>query len=137
MRPAHPILLIAVVTVILGISCRYFSGADPNLTPGPQPFTDASSLKFIPDSLPDAQQGTPYQVQIKVENVKTFVGQFAVETGNLPPGLSLERVAGENAARIVGTPAETGTFTFVLNVWCEGTNSPGQTGRKEYAIVVK
>ncbi len=137
MRPVYLILFIAFATLIVGISCRFFSGAIPSSTSEPQPFADDSLLKFVPDNLPDAQQGTPYQVEIKVENVKTFVGQFAIETGNLPPGLSLERVTGENATRIIGTPAKQGTFTFVLNVWCEGTNNPGQTGQKQYTIVVK
>jgi hypothetical protein len=72
-----------------------------------------------------------------VGNVLTFVGQFEITQGELPAGLSLERVRSENAVRIKGTPLERGTFVFVMSVWCEGTNDPGQTGEKEYTIVVK
>jgi hypothetical protein len=55
----------------------------------------------------------------------------------LPRSPTLERVQGEDSVRIVGTPAETGTLTFKVFVWCYGTNVSGQTGEKEYTIRVK
>ena len=137
MRSTYRILSIALMALTVEISCQFLSGTPLVSTSEPSPPIDDSVLKFDPVNLPDAQQGAPYQVEIKVENVKTFVGKFSVEDGNLPQGLSLERVPGENAVSIIGVPTEKGTFTFMLYVWCEGTNSPGQTGQKEYTITVK
>lgn len=48
-----------------------------------------------------------------------------------------DAVAGENAAKIVGIPQQRGTFSFTLDVWCFGTNLPGQSGNKAYTIVVE
>jgi ribosomal protein L6P/L9E len=111
---------------MVGVSCQFFS----NITP------DDFSLRFNPANLPDAQNGVPYPVEISVENVKTFVGLFSVIAGKLPPGLSLERVPGENMVKIIGTPTEDGTFAFTLEAACEGTNTPGQVGDHLYQIIV-
>ncbi len=94
-------------------------------------------LKFDPDQLPDAQVGTAYNVEIHVTENRTPVGNFATGAADLPGGLKLEKVEGvEDTARITGVPAEAGTFTFKIRVWCYGTNVSGQTGEKEYTIVV-
>jgi len=34
-------------------------------------------------------------------------------------------------------PTETGTFKFTVGAWCLGTNVSGQTGQREYELVVK
>lgn len=110
----------------------------PEETPEPPPYVaDDRLLQFEPDNLPAAQKGVSYEVEIKIENVKTFVGEITVSESELSPGLALERVAGENSAKIMGIPQQTGTFSFTLDVWCFGTNLPGQTGNKAYTIVVK
>jgi hypothetical protein len=137
MRLARRILWVMMVMSMIGVSCRFFSGMAPSTTTEPQPPVDDRALKFEPADLPDAQKGVPYEVEVRVENVLTFVGEFTIVKGKLPTGLSLERVPSENATRITGVPQETGTFAFVLGAWCEGTNDPGQTGQKEYTIVVK
>jgi len=126
-QTAHSVLLIALMVLMVGVSCRFFSNISP----------DDLSLKFNPADLPDAQNGVPYQVEISVKNVKTFVGQFSVKEGKLPAGLSLEMGPGENMVKIIGTPTENGTFVFTLEAACTGTNDPGQVGDHIYQIIVK
>jgi hypothetical protein len=129
----------ALLMLVVGLSCQFLSGIEPTSEPEsvPIPWDEEEwQLKFLPDQLPDAEQGTPYHIEIRVENVDTFVGEFIVAEGMLPPGLNIERVSGENAAIILGVPTESGSYTFILDVWCYGTNDPGQTGHKEYKIYV-
>ncbi len=94
-------------------------------------------LYFHPDALPPAQAGVPYEAKVSTSNNETPAGDFSVSEGALPPGLTLEPLKGENAARIFGTPTEAGTYKFKIFVWCYGTNISGQTGEKEYILVVK
>jgi hypothetical protein len=95
-------------------------------------------LKFEPAEMPAAQLGVPYGVRVTISDNVTPAGQFSISAGALPRGLALEKLQGEeNAAHIFGTPEEAGTFTFRIFVWCYGTNVSGQTGEKEYSLVVK
>lgn len=140
MPPKHLLFSFAILPFVVGLSCQLFSGIEPTSEPESVPLPrneEERLLKFLPEQLPGAEQGIPYHVEIRVENVHTFVGEFMVAEGTLPPGLKIERVLGENAAEIIGAPTESGSFTFTLDVWCYGTNDPGQTGQKEYTIVVK
>lgn len=119
------VLSITVLIVFASVSCVLFlpSGGD---------------LKFEPDRLPEAQVGVAYEAEIHVTQNRTPVGDFAISKGSLPAGLELVTVEGEeDTAKISGVPAETGTFTFTVSVWCYGTNVSGQTGEKEYSIGVE
>jgi hypothetical protein len=94
-------------------------------------------IVFRPDTLPDAQVGVPYEVEIQISQNETLVGDFYISEGNLPKGLTLEFLQGEDKAKIHGVPEESGTFTFKSTVWCYGTNVNGQEGEKKYTLVVK
>ena len=95
-------------------------------------------LKFEPAELPPARVGVAYDAKVTISGNATPAGQFSISEGSLPRGLAVEMVEGEqNAAHIFGTPEEAGTFTFRIFVWCYGTNVSGQTGEKEYSLVVK
>jgi hypothetical protein len=95
------------------------------------------SLQFDPDQLPHAQVGMPYEAEIHVTQNRTPVGDFAILDGSLPSGLVLKKVEGvEDTAKISGVPQEAGTFTLKISVWCYGTNVAGQTGEKEYSLVI-
>ncbi len=95
-------------------------------------------LKFEPAELPSAQVGVPYDAKVTISDNATPAGAFSISQGALPRGLALEKVQGEaNAAHIFGTPEQAGTFTFRIFVWCYGTNVSGQTGEKQYSLVVK
>lgn len=125
-RTVRPVLWVALVLSITGATCQFFSIFNP----------DDSTLVFTPTKLPYAQTGAPYEMEISVENVKTFVGQFSVVEGQLPTGLSLERVPDENKVKITGTPTEFGIFDFTLEARCLGTNTAGQVGTQDYQIIV-
>ena len=94
-------------------------------------------LQFQPDTLPAAQVGVAYEAKVHISGNATPAGQFSVPEGALPAGLALETLKGQDTARIFGTPTQAGTFKLKLYVWCYGTNVSGQTGEKEYTLVVK
>ncbi len=98
--------------------------------------TPRGPLKFYPDKLPEAQTGVPYEAKISITQNVTPAGQFSISEGALPKGLTLEKVQSEDTARISGTPAEAGTFSFKIFVWCYGTNVNGQSGEMQYTIIV-
>ncbi len=137
MRTNRLLLWVLLTGLLTGAACRFLSDTIPATTAEPSLTPNNRSLKFEPANLPNAQKDIPYDVKVKVENVETFVGEFRIIEGKLPKGLSLERVPGENATRIAGTPKESGTFAFVLEALCEGTNSPGQTGQNQYTLIVE
>jgi hypothetical protein len=114
-------------------------------SPGPTPMEteewfepNTDPLKFDPLSLPNAQVGVPYEVEIKVTGNVTPVGGVTVNPDTLPPGLELVfDEEGTDTARITGIPEEAGTYSFYIDVWCYGTQVSGQTGGKEYTIEVE
>jgi hypothetical protein len=65
------------------------------------------------------------------------VGDFSVSRGSLPAGLELVFVEGEDAAIISGIPEGAGVSTFAVSVWCFGTQVSGQSGDKEYTLIVE
>ncbi len=93
-------------------------------------------LEFSPTNLPKARLGVFYDVIIKVTRNQTPVGEFSISQGSLPNGLKIERLDGQDAARIFGIPEEKGLSKFTINVWCFGTNASGQTGERQYTIMV-
>ncbi len=116
------VFLSTITLALVTLACAQLSGV--------------AALKFAPDTLPDAQLNTPYEAEIQVTQNNTPVGAFSIAKGTLPAGLELVKVQGKDQAKISGTPTESGTFTFTVSVWCYGTNVSGQTGEKEYRIVV-
>jgi hypothetical protein len=99
--------------------------------------TPRGPLKFEPASLPTAHAGMQYDSKISITGNATPAGEFSVSEGALPPGLTLEKVEGEDAARLFGTPEQPGTYKFKVFVWCLGTNVSGQQGEIEYSLVVE
>ncbi|MBI5839753.1 MAG: hypothetical protein HZB19_06595 [Chloroflexi bacterium] len=125
-------LFTAFLALAFGTACLTLFPTDERIQP------ERGPLKFDPETLPNAQVGVPYEVEIKVTQNVTPVGDFSVAPERLPLGLEL--VMAEDVgdtARITGTPEELGTFTFVVSVWCYGTNVSGQAGDMEYTIVVE
>jgi hypothetical protein len=80
-----------------------------NLTVSP------AALTLGPPSLPVAEVGVSYSQQLTVSG-GTPPYTYAVTSGSLPAGLSLDL----NAGIISGTPTESGTFTFVVTVTDSG-----------------
>jgi hypothetical protein len=123
MKEKLAIMLAIGFTLYISVSCMLF---------GPQ----RGPLTFQPDRLPEAQVGAPFEAKISIGGNVTPAGAFSVQKNTLPPGLMLETLEGQNAAHIVGTPTAAGTYKFTISVWCYGTNVSGQTGEKEYTLVV-
>jgi hypothetical protein len=95
------------------------------------------ALVFAPADLPEAQAGQAYSATVTVSGNVTPVGDMFVESGALPAGLQLSFDETSRTAKISGTPTESGTFKFTVGAWCLGTNVSGQTGQREYELVVK
>lgn len=122
MKSKHLAFLSTITLALVTLACAQLSGV--------------TGLKFAPDTLPDGQVNTPYEAEIQVTQNNTPVGAFSISKGALPAGLELVQLSGKDRAKISGTPTESGIFTFSVSVWCYGTNVSGQTGEKEYRIVV-
>jgi len=94
-------------------------------------------LKIEPDSLPNAQTGVEYEVEMRVSDNVTPVSNVSISSGTLPAGLELVFVDHVDGAKISGVPEETGIFTFTVVVVCFSTMVTGQSAAKEYVIVVE
>ncbi|MHC1781832.1 MAG: hypothetical protein AB9891_03530 [Anaerolineaceae bacterium] len=129
------IAFLLVVAAVIIPACRMLTGESQELPPYDP--ANHKQLTFSPVELPAAQKGIPYDVQLEIGNVETFAGHYEITEGQLPPGLTLERVKRENTVKITGVPLEEGLYPFVLFVQCAGTNDPGQEGKMKYAIEVK
>ncbi len=125
MKSKSTTIFCAVLLVVFAsISCAGFGRA-----------TEPVPLKIDLDSLSDAQAGVAYEAEIRVSQNNTPAGEIFISNGALPAGLTLTKIEGGDAAKITGTPTETGTFT--VGVWCYGTRVNGQGGDKEHRILVK
>jgi hypothetical protein len=142
MKGKTVILSAALLVMITAISCSLFPfGMEPTVTPTQEPdpcclSTPSGPLKFEPDTLPSTQVGVRYEAEIHITQNSTPAGDISISNGVLPAGLKFVKVEGEDIAKISGIPEETGTFTFTVSAWCYGTMVSGQSGEKEYMIVV-
>jgi len=55
----------------------------------------------------------------------------------LPPGLKGTFDQAKQAYTIDGAPTQAGTFPLTISAVCYGTNVSGQSGEKEYRLVIK
>jgi hypothetical protein len=133
-------ILSAVLMVTISLACSVFTRF-PRAEATPTSnyiFTPSTTpLKIEPDSLPNAQTGVEYDVEIRVSDNVTPLSSVSISSGTLPAGLELVFVDGEDGVKISGVSEETGTFTFTVFVSCFGTMVSGQTAEKEYALVVE
>ena len=131
------VFLALLLILSTSIACSLFvPTAQPTEEPEPYFGPTGGPLKFSPDTLPDAQVGIAYDAEIQISLNNTPVGDFFISDGELPEGLEFSFLEGEDAATIVGTPAETGTYIFTVSAWCFGTQVSGQTGEKSYFLTV-
>jgi len=96
-----------------------------------------AALDVSPPTLPDGTVGKPYEAMIVVKDNHTPLGGAGVETGSLPPGLTVGRAEQDDRLPIRGTPTQAGKHAFRLHLWCYGTNFPGQTATRDYVIVIR
>jgi hypothetical protein len=133
------ILMVVLLVSIVSFACSLFTrGAEVTPTPDPYIFPEViTPLKIEPDSLPNAQTGVEYEVEIHVSDNVTPLSSVFISSGTLPAGLEFVFVDGEDSAKVSGVPEETGTFTFTVFFSCFGTMVSGQSAEKEYMIVVE
>ena len=126
--------ILSVLSLLtVGLLARCCCGL-PIPDPRPEPEYD---LTISPTELPEAEVGQPYQAEIVVSDNDTPVGDMFIESGTLPPGLTLIFPTAIDTAEISGTPEEAGTFEFVVGAWCFGTNVNGDSGEQSYTLVVR
>ncbi len=132
------LLTMTLLVSVVSFACSLFAQSE-SATPTPdyvfEPVT--TPLMIEPESLPNAQTGVAYEVEILVSDNVTPVSSVIISNGTLPPGLELVFMDGEDGATISGTPEESGTYTFTVFISCFGTMVGGQTGDKEYTIIVE
>ena len=98
------------------------------------------SFTIGPDQLPGATVGQAYDVPI----VGTYPNggnatplSLTLDSGALPPGLTLRHTYEGPYAAILGTPTTAGTYTFELRAGSEGCTMAGcPYGMREYTLVV-
>lgn len=126
------------------LACSLVNGVTTPPTPTSDYIFTPSTvvLKIEPASMPDGEVGAAYEVEIRVSDAVTPVNSMSIPNGALPPGLELEFPLEDpsddrNRATIRGIPEEAGTYRFTVSVSCFATMVSGQTGQREYVIVVK
>jgi len=123
---------------ILSFACSLLKAPVATTTPEIiltfKPVTDP--LVIEPASLPEAQAGVVYDIELHVTQNVTPVADMWIKDGSLPEGLEFVFLKGENAATISGIPQGTGIFSITIYVGCFGTMVSGQTLEKKYQIVV-
>ncbi len=124
---------------MVSAACSSLTGA-PIATPTQEtkPYVRAvpDPLVIEPASLPEAQTGVMYEIELHITQNVTPVGDMWIKGGTLPAGLEFVFLKGKDAAKISGMPQKAGTFNITIYAWCFGTMVSGQTLEKEYQIVV-
>ena len=91
---------------------------------------DSGPLSFSGGQLADGTVGSDY-IDYLVATGGTGADTWAITSGSLPPGLSLD----QNAGTITGTPTASGTYTFTAQATDSSTPTP-QTASSPVSITV-
>lgn len=131
------LLTMVFMIAVTSFACSLFIPGE-SATPTPdyvfEPVT--TPLRIEPESLPNAQTGVDYEVEIRVRDNVTPISSVILSEGALPAGLELVFIDGEDSFSIRGEPEESGSFTFTVFVSCFGTMVGGQTAQVEYTLIV-
>lgn len=90
-----------------------------------------SEFRILTDSLPDARMGASYEISLAAIGGNGPY-RWNMLTGDLPPNVELNKQTG----LLEGTPAEQGTFRFVLKVR-DSTKGGAQTLKKRLVLRVR
>lgn len=88
----------------------------------------APPLNVQPTDLPSGAEGQPYIQTLTADGQTPYA--WTVASGQLPPGLALDRSTG----RLAGTPTTHGTFEFAVTV--NDASFPSRVGDKVYTITI-
>lgn len=87
----------------------------------------APGFRISSSSLPSGSSGAPYSTTLTTANGSQPY-TWAVISGNLPPGVSLDSSDG----KIIGRPTSSGTFDFRARV----TDGGGKQAEKDFSILI-
>ena len=93
--------------------------------------TQPPALELTTHTLPNGVVGQAYSASLASTGGSPGGRTWSVESGSLPPGLSLGSSAGESVT-VAGTPTEVGSFTVTIAV----RDDDGGRAEREYAIEV-
>jgi hypothetical protein len=99
-----------------------------------------ATFKVQPEQLPNAAVGQVYEAAITATypeggNVTSL--SLSLDSGSLPPGLSLRQTYQGPSAAIFGTPTTAGTYAFKLHAGGENCTMGGcPFGVRDYTLVV-
>jgi len=93
-------------------------------------------LLFTPNVIEPLIVGSDANISLRVMKNDTPVGGVKITKGTLPSGLVLHYKDPNDLIEILGKPMKVGVYPITLDVWCYGTNYPGQVGKKSYVIKV-
>jgi hypothetical protein len=120
MRNRFPLLLMTLFLAIPALACG-----------------KSNALVFSPEKLSEGQAGLPYKAVISLTNQNTPAFSMGAPVENLPPGLTGTFDQEKQTYIISGTPTQPGTYKFTVSAICYGTNVSGQSGEKDYELVVR
>jgi len=93
--------------------------------------SDEPTPTIVTPSLPGGMLGAPYAAPVELEDGGTGPRyEWTISAGAVPPGLSL--VGSGPSAQLVGTPTQTGTFTFTVS----SEDSAGLVATRSYTVTV-
>ena len=92
--------------------------------------TAGEPLSILEKSLPGAILNNPYNTQLNAKGGRSKELKWSIESGKLPPGLSLNETTGE----ISGTPTNTGNEEIIFKVEDPAGNSAVQLLTLEVAV---
>ncbi len=118
--------IIVIALALATFSCNLF-----NIS------SKSDALQFSPDTLPDGQVGQAYKVVISLSNQRTPAFNIGASQERLPPGLTGAFDQDKQTYTLEGMPTQAGTFSLTVSAMCYGTNVSGQSGEKEYRLVIK
>ncbi|HLD67114.1 MAG TPA: putative Ig domain-containing protein [Pseudomonas sp.] len=92
---------------------------------------------LLPDSLPAATVGVPYNVPLEVIYTSSPVhGIYVSDTYALPEGLWIEHQDRDAHGLITGTPLKVGTYEVHLSAGTYGSQCTGLRASRAYRLVV-
>jgi len=94
-------------------------------------------LEVSPAALPEGTLGQPFEARVTVHSNQTPLGGGNILSGALPPGLRFAKVENGDTLPIRGVPIRAGSFSFELELWCFGTNAPGQKATRKYDVRIR
>jgi hypothetical protein len=115
------------LTILPGNSSGAVGAPNAAIVPGGAP--KGSALQMPAKQMPDGQVNESYSAAVTVVGgLRPYA--WTLSSGALPAGLTLDPARGQ----ILGAPASTGTFSFVVEV--SDSSSPGQIVQQSYSIVI-